>query len=58
MVGEVISTEASEWGMKYITVGEVIAADGLPMWLEVVWIILGSGPPTLVTAYPARGVEP
>ena len=56
--GEVVSTEASAWGRKYITVGEVIAADGRPMWLEVVWIIVGSGAPTLVTAYPARGVAP
>ena len=56
--GEVVSTEASAWGMKYITVGEVVAADGRPMWLEVVWIVEGSGPPSLVTAYPARGVTP
>ncbi len=37
-------------------VGEVVAADGRPMRLEVVWIIETPGPPTLVTAYPARGV--
>lgn len=56
--GEVVSTEASAWGMKYITVGQVSAADGLPMRLEVVWIIVGSGAPTLVTAHPARGAAP
>ena len=45
-------------GMKYITVGEVTTADGRPMRLEVVWIIVGTGAPILVTAYPACGVVP
>jgi filamentous hemagglutinin len=52
--GRVARKEATNWGAKYLIVGEVIAPDGNPMILGTVWFVMGDASPTLVTAYPAR----
>jgi len=50
--GRVESTEATEWGSKYLVVGSVRAPDGASLELASVWIALGDGAPVLITAYP------
>ena len=52
--GSVTKEEATEWGTKYFVVGVVPAPDGNPISIGTVWIVVGSSPPTLVTAYPVR----
>ncbi len=53
-VGEVVTTEATQWGTKYFVSGNVRAPDGNPMALGTVWIVTGEDVPVLVTAYPTR----
>ena len=51
--GEVLNTEATEWGTKYYMVSTVPAPDGNPMTLGTVWMVdTEGGRPVLVTAYP------
>jgi len=53
--GRVESTEATEWGTKYLVVGSLEAPDGGPLELATVWMISGEDVPVLVTVYPWRG---
>ena len=50
--GRVESTEATDWGTKYLVVGSVRAPDGESLELATIWIALGEDAPVLVTAYP------
>jgi len=50
--GRVESTEATDWGTKYLVVGSVRAPDGTSLEVATVWITLGEDAPVLVTAYP------
>jgi hypothetical protein len=54
-VGRVRSTEATEWGTKYLVVGSIQAPDGKPLELATVWMVQGREVPVLITAYPWRG---
>jgi hypothetical protein len=56
--GAVRSTEATEWGTKYLVVGSLSAPDGGELELATVWIAAGQAVPVLVTAYPWRGGKP
>lgn len=55
--GTVESTQAIEWGTKYVVAGSLIAPDGDPIELATVWIVRGDAHPVLVTAYPWRGQD-
>jgi hypothetical protein len=50
--GRIASTEATDWGTKYVVVGSVRAPDGGSLELATVWIVAGDEVPVLVTAYP------
>jgi hypothetical protein len=50
--GRIKSTEATDWGTKYLVVGSVQAPDGAPLEFATIWIRLGEDAPVLVTAYP------
>lgn len=50
--GRVESTEATDWGTKYLVIGSVRAPDGEALELATVWIASGKEAPVLVTAYP------
>ena len=50
--GALESTEATDWGTKYLVVGSVEAPDGARLELATVWIASGENTPVLVTAYP------
>ena len=50
--GRVESTEATDWGTKYLVVGSVRAPDGESLELATVWIASEGRDPMLVTAYP------
>ncbi|MDH3397555.1 MAG: hypothetical protein OEM81_06925 [Acidimicrobiia bacterium] len=50
--GRLRSTEATEWGNKYLVVGSIRAPDGQVLELATVWIVAGQDIPVLVTAYP------
>jgi hypothetical protein len=50
--GQVESTEATGWGIKYLVVGSVRAPDGESVELATVWIASEGRDPVLVTAYP------
>ena len=52
--GLVLSTEATEWGTKYLVMGSILAPDGKPLDLATVWMAGGRDAPVLVTAYPWR----
>lgn len=53
---EVIAKIETEFGMKYIVEGALIAPDGRTPWLRAVWFVAAGGlVPRLVTAYPAHG---
>ena len=52
--GRVESTEATDWGTKYLVVGSLEAPDGAPLELATIWMVSGGGVPVLVTAYPWR----
>lgn len=54
-LGHVRSTEATDWGTKYLVVGSIRAPDGKPLELATVWMVQGREVPVLVTAYPWRG---
>ncbi len=53
--GQVRSTEATDWGTKYLVVGSIQAPDGKPLELATVWMVARRDVPVLVTAYPWRG---
>ena len=55
--GRVVSEERSEWGVKYVVEGEVVAPDGNPLVLTTVWMVAEGGAPDLITAYPDRSRE-
>lgn len=52
--GRVESTQATDWGTKYVVVGSVRAPDGTTLELATVWIASGEDAPLLVTAYPRK----
>jgi hypothetical protein len=52
--GRVESTQATDWGTKYVVVGSVRAPDGRDLELATVWIASGEDSPLLVTAYPRK----
>jgi hypothetical protein len=52
--GRVESTQATNWGTKYVVVGSVRAPDGSELELATVWIASGGDAPILVTAYPRK----
>ena len=53
---EVIKTETSPFGMRYIIEGELSAPDGRQPSVRVVWFIENeSNVPQLATAYPLKG---
>jgi hypothetical protein len=54
-LGRVRSSEATDWGTKYLVVGSIQAPDGKPLDLATVWMVQGREVPALVTAYPWRG---
>ena len=54
LAGQVRSTEATDWGTKYLVVGSVQAPDGKLLDLATVWMVKGRDVPVLVTAYPWR----
>ena len=52
ITGRLESTEATDWGTKYLVVGSVRAPDGAALELATVWIRKGEDAPVLITAYP------
>jgi hypothetical protein len=44
--GRVESTEATDWGRKYLVVGSLEAPDGASLELATVWMISGEGVPS------------
>ena len=50
---EVINTESTAYGMKYVIEGDIETPNGIPLYVRSVWQIdWGTESPRLVTAYP------
>ena len=50
---EVINTESTEFGMKYVIEGDIETPSGTPLYVRSIWQTdWGTESPRLVTAYP------